>query len=55
MPGIISNSEAGFEHIIVRKLHSTFAAELGGVDFSKPLSDGTFKEILTAVTKVSQP
>ncbi|KIW19435.1 hypothetical protein PV08_00007 [Exophiala spinifera] len=51
MPGILSNPKADFDHIIVKRLHPTFAAELSGVDFSKPLSDDLFREILAAVTE----
>ena len=50
MPGIITNSP--FHHITVKKLHPTFGAEISGIDFSKPIGDETFAEVLTAISKV---
>jgi hypothetical protein len=41
-----------FKHIQVQELHPTFGAEIKGVDFSKPVSDEVFAEILAAITKV---
>lgn len=41
-----------FSHISVKPLHPTFAAEVGDVDFSSPLSDEVFQEIYQALTKV---
>ena len=39
--------------ISIVELHPTFAAELRGVDFSKPISPRFFAEIHDAITKVS--
>ena len=39
-------------NITIKPLHPTFGAELGGVDFSKPLLDETFAEIEAAIAKV---
>lgn len=33
-------------------LHPTFAAEVHGVDFTKPIPDDVFEEIKAAITKV---
>lgn len=41
-----------FNHITVKKLHPTFGAEISGVDFSAPLPDDVFFDILAAITKV---
>jgi alpha-ketoglutarate-dependent 2,4-dichlorophenoxyacetate dioxygenase len=41
-----------FRHIQVTELHPTFGAEIAGIDFSKPVPDETFKEVLAAITKV---
>lgn len=43
---------ADFSMISVKPLHSTFAAEVSGVDFSSALSDEVFQEVFKAVTKV---
>ncbi|KAJ5087484.1 hypothetical protein N7456_011100 [Penicillium angulare] len=40
-----------FSHISVKPLHSTFAAEISGVDFTSPLGDEVFQEIHKAVTR----
>lgn len=45
-------SNEGFKHIIVKEIHPTFAAEVRGIDFSSPLTDDAFGEILAAITKV---
>lgn len=39
----------------ITELHPTFAAEISGVDFSKPISEEVFKEIYAAITKVTIP
>ena len=44
--------EPHFEQIKIKKLAPTFAAEVEGVDFSQPLSDDVFDDILKAITKV---
>jgi len=55
MPGLIDqHSETAIKQLIVRKLHPTFGAKISGVDFSSPLSDETFAEVLAAITKVSR-
>lgn len=55
MPDISNQDSAGFSHIKVKKLHPTFAAEISGVDFSEPLTDGVFAEIQRAIAKVRVP
>lgn len=49
---MIAKTTPRFEHITVTELHPTFAAEISGVDFSFPISEEIFQEILAAVTKV---
>jgi alpha-ketoglutarate-dependent 2,4-dichlorophenoxyacetate dioxygenase len=46
----MSNTES--KNLIITPLHRTFGAEVAGVDFSKPLADETFAEILAACIKV---
>lgn len=41
-----------FQRIQVTELHSTFGAEIAGIDFSEPVADEVFKEVLAAITKV---
>jgi len=41
-----------FTLIKVNPLHPTFGAEVTGIDFSKPVSDDVFREVLAAITKV---
>jgi alpha-ketoglutarate-dependent 2,4-dichlorophenoxyacetate dioxygenase len=54
MPGVIEQQpKTAFKQISVRKLHPTFGAQISGVDFSSPLSDEVFAEVLAAITKVS--
>lgn len=36
-------------------LHPTFAAEVKGVDFSKPIPDDTFAQIKQGITKARTP
>ncbi|KAH8804867.1 alpha-ketoglutarate-dependent 2,4-dichlorophenoxyacetate dioxygenase [Xylogone sp. PMI_703] len=51
MVGLLLNDEPDFKHITAVKLHPTFAAEVQGVDFSQPLADEVFGEILSAINK----
>lgn len=53
MPGILINPEVEFKTLKCKPLHPTFAAEIEGVDFTKPISDEVFDEILAASAKVS--
>ena len=46
-------TEPDYKHISVTQLAPTFAAEVSGVDFSKPVADDVFQEILAAITQVS--
>ena len=46
-------TEPDYKHISVTQLAPTFAAEVSGVDFSKPVEDDVFQEILAAITQVS--
>jgi len=52
MPGLLQ--ETDFKHISVKKLHPTFAAEIEGVDFTKPVPPDVFEEIRNAAAKVSR-
>lgn len=45
-------NEPTYSHLIATKLHPTFGAEISGVDFTTPLADETFAEILAAINKV---
>lgn len=36
----------------IRELHPSFAAEISGLDFSQPIPDSTFEELLAAIAKV---
>jgi hypothetical protein len=47
-------TETDYQHISVEPVGRTFGAEVSGVDFSKPVPDDVFQEILSAITKVSQ-
>ena len=51
MPGL--TTEPSFKHITIKELHPTFGAEISGIDFSKPVDDDVFQEVLAAITKVS--
>jgi alpha-ketoglutarate-dependent 2,4-dichlorophenoxyacetate dioxygenase len=53
MPGLLLTPETTFETLKIKKLHPTFAAEIEGVDFSQPIPDGVFREILAASAKVN--
>lgn len=53
MLGILVKNPSVFDHIKIKKLHPTFAAEISGVDFSKPLSSEVFQEVRAAIAKVS--
>jgi hypothetical protein len=48
MPGIVVSP---FSKLEVTELHPTFGAEIEGVDFSQPIPDEVFKEILAASAK----
>ena len=51
MHGLIQ--EPQFKHISIRKIGTTFAAEVEGVDFSQDIPQEVFDGILAAITKVS--
>jgi hypothetical protein len=53
MPGLLLTPETEFKTLKIKELHPTFAAEIEGVDFSKPLSDSVFEEIRAASAKVN--
>ena len=55
MPGLLLTPETDFKTLKIKKLHPTFAAEIDGVDFSKPIPDDVFREVLAASAKVSGP
>lgn len=55
MPGLLLTPETEFKTLKFKKLHPTFAAEVEGVDFSKPIPDDVFNEILAASAKVLDP
>ena len=52
MPGFV-RPDREFKHLTIKELHPTFAAEIGGVDFSKEIPDDVFDEILAASAKVN--
>lgn len=52
MPEAIEHRDTSFNKISIRELHPTFGAEISGVDFSLPLPEDVFAEILSAITKV---
>lgn len=52
MPGLLLKPDNEFNHITIKELHPSFTAEIGGVDFSKPIPDDVFAEILAASAKV---
>jgi alpha-ketoglutarate-dependent 2,4-dichlorophenoxyacetate dioxygenase len=54
MPGLHSTDDSDFKIIRIQKLHQTFGAQVSGVDFSNPIPDETFDEILAAITKVGE-
>lgn len=41
-----------FKLITIKELHPTFGAEIHGVDFSQPVEDAVFQEIMAAIAKV---
>jgi hypothetical protein len=45
-------TEPTYKHITVTPLAPTFAAKVSGVDFSKPVPDEVFQEILAVITIV---
>ena len=58
LPGIVRmtiTNSTNFSHISVKPLHPTFTAEVSGVDFSSPIPDDVFSEVLAALTKVNVP
>lgn len=48
----LATKGSSYKHITVKSLHPTFGAEIGGVDFSKPVADEIFDEIRAAARKV---
>jgi alpha-ketoglutarate-dependent 2,4-dichlorophenoxyacetate dioxygenase len=53
MAGLLETTEdTDFKIIKIERLHETFGAQISGVDFSSPISDEVFHEILAAITKV---
>ena len=50
MPSSTDNPERG--SITIKKLHATFGAEVGGVDFSKPIDEKVLDEIKAAASQV---
>lgn len=50
MPGLLLKEP--FNTLQITELHPTFGAEVEGVDFSKPIPDDVFAEILAASAKV---
>lgn len=52
MPGLLLTPETEFKTLRFKELHPTFAAEIEGVDFSAPIPDDVFNEILAASAKV---
>jgi alpha-ketoglutarate-dependent 2,4-dichlorophenoxyacetate dioxygenase len=51
MPGLLTTP---FSKLKVTELHPTFGAEIEGVDFSHPIPDDVFEEILAASAKVGR-
>ena len=51
MPGRFQESR--YNHIAVEQLHPTFGAEISGIEFSQPVDDETFQEVLQAISQVS--
>lgn len=47
----VDTTGSDFKTISVKELHSTFGAEIEGVDFPSP-SDEQFEEVLQAMAKV---
>jgi len=48
MPGIIQQP---FKTLTVKELHPTFGAEVSGIDFTQPIPDEQFQEILEAMAQ----
>jgi hypothetical protein len=44
--------ESSYNYITVKRLHPTFGAEISGIDFTIPLTDEVFSDILAALNKV---
>jgi hypothetical protein len=53
MPGLLQ--EPQFEHVKIKEIGPTFAAEVEGVDFSQDIPQEVFDEILKAITKAGFP
>ena len=53
MPGLLLTPETEFKNLYIKELHPTFAAEIEGVDFTKPIPDDVFREIQAASAKVN--
>lgn len=51
MPGVLKPE---FSKLQITELHPTFVAEIEGVDFTQPIPDDVFAEILAASAKVSR-
>lgn len=49
---VLPSSISTFSHITVCKLHPTFGAEISGVDFTRPVEEEVFAEILAAIPQV---
>jgi alpha-ketoglutarate-dependent 2,4-dichlorophenoxyacetate dioxygenase len=49
MPGRVQ--ESPYNRIPGKELHPTFGAEISGIDFSQPIDDETFHEVLEAISK----
>ncbi|KAJ5721421.1 alpha-ketoglutarate-dependent 2-4-dichlorophenoxyacetate dioxygenase [Penicillium malachiteum] len=49
MPGLTQPTL--FNHLTITELHPSFGAEISGVDFSRPVEDDIFQEILNAISK----
>lgn len=52
MPVLPTSTSSTFSHITVSKLHPTFGAEISGVDFTRPVEEEVFAEILAATAQV---
>lgn len=52
MPAVLSQPLVHTKGATIRKIGSTFAAEITGLNLEGPLSDEAFKELQDAVTRV---
>ena len=48
-------TDTEYQHIKVTQLAQTFGAEVTGVDFSKPVEQDVFDEVLKAIIHVWHP